>query len=541
MLSIALHSVAALGLVSSVLAQAPATSYKCGTTDLGNGVHVPGAIPKNLDEPLQHRLAFAGPTGMTVSWSTFNKQDSPTVLYGTSPDKLDQSASSNLSSTYPTSRTYNNHVKLEGLKPGTLYYYKVTGTNGYEAAYLPTFKFRTARPAGDDESFTIATFADLGLMGEDGLSTATGPFGGSAHATLEPGETNTIQSMLALADTYEFAVHVGDVGYADYALKEFVQGLWGSDNATTQPSRQDVADHYECMSEQFFDQMRPITAEKPWMVSPGNHEANCDNGGVTDKRANITYTDDWCLPGQTNFTWFGEHFKMPSYESAGRGNFWYSYDNGMVHFVSLTAETDLGNGLVGPIENSTNNVNGPFGSYQNEQVDWLKNDLASVNRTATPWVVASLHRPWLTNVEPDGLDYPAWQQAFETILYDGEVDLVQHGHVHTTELFQPQYNGTLDERGLDNPRAPLILVNGAAGHYDGLDEFPSDERVNGTLYANDSEFTWGRLTFHNRTHMTYELVASRNSSVIEHWTLVKQHELEKKGGERGRWCGKLKC
>ena len=24
--------------------------------------------------------------------------------------------------------------------------------------------------------------------------------------------------------------------------------------------------------------MQPITAEKPWMVTPGNHEANCDNG-----------------------------------------------------------------------------------------------------------------------------------------------------------------------------------------------------------------------------------------------------------------------
>jgi len=105
MLSFTLQAVAAASLVSSVLGQqAPATTYKCGTTDLGNGVHgtltlsltltlaldkahipdtpappVPGAIPKNLDEPLQHRLAFAGPTGMTVSWSSFNKQDSPTV------------------------------------------------------------------------------------------------------------------------------------------------------------------------------------------------------------------------------------------------------------------------------------------------------------------------------------------------------------------------------------------------------------------------------------------------------------------------------
>jgi len=121
---------------------------------------------------------------------------------------------------------------------------------------------------------------------------------------------------------------------------------------------------------------------------------------------------------------------MPSYESSGRGNFWYSYDNGMVHFVSLTAETDLGNGLVGPIENSTNNVNGPFGAYPDEQVDWLKKDLAAVNRSATPWVVASIHRPWLTNVEPAGTDYPAWQQAFETILYDGEVRVLPHLELH---------------------------------------------------------------------------------------------------------------
>ncbi|BGP42811.1 hypothetical protein JCM10450v2_006926 [Rhodotorula kratochvilovae] len=545
MIASLLKAGAAAGLVSSVLAATPAAqSFKCGTTDLGNGVHVPGAIPKNLDEPLQHRLAFAGSDGMTVSWSSFTKQQAPTVWYGTSPDKLDQVVSSDLSSTYPTSRTYNNHVKLTGLKPGTQYYYKVSGTNGYEASYLPTFKFRTARAPGDESPLTIATFGDLGLMGEDGLSTATGPLGGSAHATLEPGETNTIQSMLALKDTYEFMVHVGDIGYADYALKQFVQGLWGEDNSTTQPTRQDVADHYECMSEQFFDQMRPITAERPWMVSPGNHEANCDNGGVTDKRADITYTDDWCLPGQTNFTFYSEHYKMPSYESNGRGNFWYSYDNGMVHFVSLTSETDLGEGLTGPIENSTNNHNGPFGAYPNEQVDWLKKDLAAVDRAKTPWVVAMIHRPWVTNMEPAGTGYPAWQQAFEKILYDNEVDIAQFGHVHTYELFTPQYNGTLDANGLNNPRAPLLLLNGAAGHYDGLDEFDSDERINGTLFANDQEFTWGRLTFNNRTHASYELIASRNSSVINSWTLYKEHgEASPASGKvtRGNWCGKLKC
>jgi hypothetical protein len=35
------------------------------------------------------------------------------------------------------------------------------------------------------------------------------------------------------------------------------------------------------MLEQYFDQFAPITSTKPWMVLPGNHEANCDNGKGT--------------------------------------------------------------------------------------------------------------------------------------------------------------------------------------------------------------------------------------------------------------------
>jgi len=61
----------------------------------------------------------------------------------------------------------------------------------------------------------------------------------------------------------------------------------------------------------------------------------------------------------------------------------------MVHFVQFNTETDLGHGLVGPDEPGGGDVenSGPFGSYPNAQVDWLKKDLASVDRKKTPWVV----------------------------------------------------------------------------------------------------------------------------------------------------------
>ncbi|BGP16593.1 hypothetical protein JCM10213v2_004595 [Rhodosporidiobolus nylandii] len=488
--------------------------------DLGNGVHVPGAVPANSLEPLQHRLAYAGTDGMTVSWSTFAKLDAPQVRYGFRPDNLEFTANSTESLTYPTSRTYSNHVKLKGLKPGTKYYYQVSHTNIGSSAYLPTYTFTTARAPGDETPYTAAIFADLGLMGQDGLSTRHGPFGGSDLAVLDVNETNTIQSLLALKDTYDLMIHAGDIGYFDSFLQEASQGYFGIDNATTQPTREQVAEHYESMSEQFFDQMRPITAEKPWMVSPGNHEANCVEGVTTDKRANITYTDDYCLPGQVNFTLFKTHYKMPSDESGGRGNYWYSYDNGLAHYISLQTETDLGSDLVGPIEDA----NGPFGR-PNEQIDWLKADLAAVDRTLTPWVVVLLHRPWYTSISPP--TWPAWQEAFEQIFYDNE--------------------GTVDPKGYDDPRAPWPVILGNAGHYDGLEAFDGPERYNGTAFATDREYGFTRLTFHNRTHATLEAIAARNSSVFDSQTIFKSHDFDKENNGNGKRpdgdmrCGKFRC
>lgn len=52
-------------------------------------------------------------------------------------------------------------------------------------------------------------------MGHDGLSTRTGPLGGPT-TFLGANETNTIQSLLQMKDTYEFIGHYGDIGYADY-------------------------------------------------------------------------------------------------------------------------------------------------------------------------------------------------------------------------------------------------------------------------------------------------------------------------------------
>ncbi|KAK4057353.1 hypothetical protein OIO90_001420 [Microbotryomycetes sp. JL221] len=542
------------------VALAAAASAQLGNLqDVGNGVHVPGAVPANLNEPLQHRLSFAGATGITVSWSSFNKLENPTVIYGESPQKLDQIASSTDSTTYPTSRTYNNHVKLTNLKPDTTYYYKVSYTNTANAAYRPLYTFQTSRAAGDPTPFTIATFADLGLMGPDGLSTKGCP--NCPITTLGPNETNTIQSLLVNAADYKFLMHIGDIGYADYAFKEAVQGYFEGYSDTELPTREETAILYESLSEQFFDQMQPVTAERPWMVAPGNHgeqiflsrgikfcnlptgltlslllstESQCINGGYSPKKPlkpnNITGLD-WCLEGQKNFTFYKEHYRMPSQESGGVNNFWYSFDYGLAHFIMLDTETDLGHGLEGPIEDNGKQVNGPFG-LMNQQVDWLKNDLNKVDRSKTPFVLVGMHRPYYVSVKPE--PYPAWQQAFEQIFIDNKVDLVMTGHVHIYERFAGMNNGTVDPNGWNNPSSPVYVNNGAAGHYDGLDTVDK-VRQNGSLVAIDSAYGWGRLTVHNTTHLTYEYIASTNGTVLDSATLFKSRD--KKPTKPGRGPG----
>jgi hypothetical protein len=165
------------------------------------------ALLANSSINSQTRLAYAGSTGMTVSWNTFSFVSQPTVLYGLTP-ALGQVATSTVSVTYNTSLTYNNHVKITGLKPNTVYYYQPipmisSPTNGEAAG---PFTFKTSKIAGDTTPYSIAVVVDMGTMGPEGLTTTAGT-GVNPLNVLKPGEINTIQSLSSAVDQYEFLWH----------------------------------------------------------------------------------------------------------------------------------------------------------------------------------------------------------------------------------------------------------------------------------------------------------------------------------------------
>lgn len=170
------------------------------------------AILSNSSINSQVRSAFSGATGMVVSWNTFQQLSNPSVKYGLTPDALTWSASSDVSVTYPTSLTYNNHVKITGLQPDTIYYFQPSALNANETSEGP-YTFKTAKAAGDLSAFTFAFVADLGTMGPEGLSDTSGT-GVDPNSILQPGETNTIQALTSVLSGYDFLFHGGDLAYA---------------------------------------------------------------------------------------------------------------------------------------------------------------------------------------------------------------------------------------------------------------------------------------------------------------------------------------
>lgn len=384
-----------------------------------------------------------------------------------------------------------HNVQLTGLKEDTTYFYMIPAANGTTASSVMSFK--TARAAGTQGPFTALVLNDMGYTNAQGT-----------HKQL----VNAVNEGAA------FAWHGGDLSYAD----DWYSGILPCEdswplcyNGTSTelpntppapfpaeynaplpageipnqggPQGGDMSVLYESNWDLWQAWQNAIWSKIPYMVLPGNHEAACaefdgpgniltaylneDKANSTAPKEDLTYYS--CPPSQRNFTTYQHRFRMPGKESGGVGNFWYSFDYGLAHFVSLDGETDFAyspeypfirddpSGL--PAENKTYSTDsGPFGAIDNnnwkdneayQQYQWLKKDLAAVDRTKTPWVIAMSHRPmYSSQVSSYQKDV---RNAFQDLLVQNGVDMYLAGHIHWYERLWPlMQNGSIDEASVVN-------------------------------------------------------------------------------------------
>lgn len=237
---------------------------------------------------------------------------------------------------------------------------------------------------------------------------------------------------------------------------------------------------------------------------------------------------------------------MPGNETGGVSNFWYSFDYGNAHFVSIDGETDFpyspewdfdrdtDSHTELPTENETYVTDsGPFGyingswrhakSYQ--QLAWLADDLAAVNRTKTPWVFAMTHRPMYSS-EVSGYEF-AVRRAFEPILLQYKVDAYFAGHIHWYERIWPMQMGRIHTPDIVNSNTYVTgtgnslttIVNGMAGNIESHSSINPNKTLNYTAVLNQYDFGFSKLTIHNDSVATWQYIKGVDGSVGDTLTM----------------------
>lgn len=64
-----------------------------------------------------------------------------------------------------------------------------------------------------------------------------------------------------------------------------------------------------------------------------------------------------------------------------------------------------------------------------EQYRWLEKDLANVDRSVTPWLIATWHPPWYNSYKAHYREVECMRMELEELLYSYGVDIVFTGHV----------------------------------------------------------------------------------------------------------------
>jgi hypothetical protein len=266
-----------------------------------------------------------------------------------------------------------------------------------------------------------------------------------------------------MKDELDFMWIVGDIGYVD-------------DSFASNP----LKFTYETVYNNWMGWMQNITAAIPLMVSPGNHESECHSPVCVARE--LKYGRHL-----SNFTAFTHRWNMPSAESGGNTNMWYSWNYGPAHFVSINTETDWD----GAEEEGTGDSHipwmkaGGFGE-DGEFLRWLEADLKAASeakaRGDISWIIVGGHRPYNTIQKMPGVE--GWFEEYG-------VDMYFAGHSHS-------YSRTLDVES-----SPMYIVAGGAGCDEmgpskeslllgpvGSDLIESDRYSTGVLTVSDSKLKW---------------------------------------------------
>ncbi|KAL2478371.1 putative inactive purple acid phosphatase 27 [Forsythia ovata] len=374
----------------------------------------------NPNKPLYGHLSSTDSTAnsMRVTWVSGNQQPQ-NVQYGNG-----KSATS-LVSTFSQTDMCNTFYLQSPAKdfgwhdPGYIHSAVMTGLNP-----STKYSYRYGSDSSGWSNWTTLKTPPAG--GSDELKfLAFGDMGkaprdNSTEHYIQPGSLSVIEAMADELSSggVDSIFHIGDISYATGFLVEW---------------------------DFFLHQIGPVASKVSYMTAIGNHERDYKSSGSFYSTPDSG--GECGIPYET-------YFPMPA---VAKDKPWYSIEQGSVHFTVISTEH--------------------IWTPNSEQYTWMKKDMAAVDRSRTPWLIFTGHRPMYTssggNIVQPNVDY-TFVHSVEPLLLANKVDLVLFGHVHNYERTCAVYKRQCkampkkDENGIDtydntNYSAPVHAVIGMAG------------------------------------------------------------------------------
>lgn len=440
---------------------------------LNSGGHVEDTP---YQQPEQIHIGLGKSGDITVHWSTIQESylrkksgyhpGESYVVYGESATKLTRRVigSSFLFQDFGSERrNFTMHLAvMKDLTANTKYYYMVGGNH---SGWSMVMHFKSppvsAQEVQDRLPMTYAIYGDQGDYNAQTLP--------SLQQAAAQGELDMV-------------LHVGDMAYD-----------FDSDNGRN--------------GDAWMRDIEPLAAFVPYMVSHGNHESAQNFNHYTQRFRNMPSNS-----GHLSFPEFGE---VPN-------NWWYSWNDGLVHFVAISTEVYF-----------------DYIEMVPEQYDWLAKDLAAVNRYQTPWVVVHGHRPLYCSCDEDcdnaatvnrmGYQQPdgSFKYGLEELFYKYGVDFYIAGHEHDYERMfdvaprydagSPWLSGVTTKSTVDPP-ATTYIVTGSAGNIEDHESFsrPAPHRSAKRL----NTYGWSKMTIYNASHLLWQQIQTDNGAPESTWGQV---------------------
>jgi hypothetical protein len=258
----------------------------------------------------------------------------------------------------------------------------------------------------------------------------------------------------------------------------------------------------------WLNMMAPVASGTLYLTTVGNHEADWPGSSVfntTDSGGECSVPAFKLTPQPAPST-----IKTP----------WWSYDVGLIHFVGISTEHDY----------FTNSA----------QWRWLENDLATVDRSKTPWVVFGGHRAMYLNsnyVSPDPTSDSSTMDAMithiEPLLFKYKVNLAFYGHNHVVQRQSAVFNSTVVQHSVprtdsdgktwhvhENPQATVHMVIGTAGA-----DFTEGTLVPAPEWNELTFYKWGYAVVQavNATYLSWEWVeaGSGSNKVLDRMVIIQ--------------------